>query len=468
MTNAKEQYDLAVLGAGPGGYVAALRASQLGWRTAVIEKDRPGGVCLNWGCIPTKAILASAELYRAIGGGEEFGIECGTPDVDYAKVIKRSRDVSARLVRGIKALFKKSRVEIISGTGTILEEGDLVVESGADAGRMVGARHILVATGSQESLLPGLSPEDPGIMTSREALECTEIPESILVIGGGAVGLEFAYIYASFGSRVYLVEMEDQLLPGLDSEVAAALERSLRRKGIKIHTRTAYRGRSDSAGAVVVLCEGPDGGEKTFTVDKVLVAVGRKANTGSIGLDKVGVKQEGGFVKVDGCGRTDAEGIWAVGDVIGPPLLAHAASEEGVAAVEIMAGARERGVEYGILPACVYCHPEVATVGQSEEDARRSGRDLQVGRFPFQALGKAVGEGKREGFTKVIADAADGRILGCHIIGKGATELIAECAVAMRAGLSAGDLGATVHAHPTLSEAVKEAALAAAGKALHI
>jgi dihydrolipoamide dehydrogenase len=461
-----EHYDLVVIGAGPGGYVAAIRASQLGLKTAVIEKDRPGGVCLNWGCIPSKAILTSAELYETIKEGEQYGVKVQGLSCDYGQVIKRSREVADRLAKGVEFLLKKNRIALVAGTGRVEGKNRVVIEADGKGTQQVEAERILIATGSGERTLPGLEIDGKQILTSREALIDSEIPEAILIIGGGAVGIEFAYIYSVFGSRVTVVEMEKQLLPGIDSEVARELERIFKKKGIEVLTNTKFYSVERFPSRVEISLEtGSD--LKRRTANKVLVAVGRAPLSTGLGLEALGVELNRGYIKVDAHMRTANDGIYAIGDVNGPPLLAHAASEEGIAAVEFMAGQREKPIDHLRIPACIYCQPEIAVIGLSEEQAQARGYEVKVGKFPFRALGKAIAAGHDEGFVKMVVDKEYGELLGCHIIGRGATDLIAEAGLARTLEATTAELSGTVHAHPTLAEALMEAALNAEGRGIN-
>ena len=458
-------YDLAIIGSGPGGYVAAIRGVQLGMRVAMIEEDALGGVCLNWGCIPTKAILNSAEYFDALKGGKVPGVQVEGLSVDYGAVIDASRKAADRLSRGVASLMRKNKIEVVKGRGRLAGGGTVAV-SGAEGESAVEAQHILLATGSTEFILPGIQIDGRRVLTSRQALEAREIPESIVIVGGGAVGLEFAYTYAAYGARVTVVEMLDQLLPGMDREVAEALANSFTRRGVKIATNTAYRGLEVNDGGVVVTVEG-EKGEEELRADQMLLAVGRRAQVDDIGLEQAGVEIEKGFIAVGEDYRTTASGVWAIGDVIGHPLLAHKASEEGKAAVEFMAGERKKPVDPRTIPACTYCQPQVATVGLTEDQARAANYDVRVGKMPFVANGKAVGSGHTEGFVKIVSDARYGEILGCQAIGHGVTELIAEVTLAMVLESTVREVGETTHAHPTLSEVIMESALLAEGRAIH-
>jgi len=460
-----KSFDLVVIGSGPGGYVAAIRATQLGLRVGIVEEDRLGGVCLNWGCIPTKAILKAAEQFDAVKNGKVPGLVTSGVEADYGAVIDASRKAADRLNKGVTGLMKKNQIEVLNGRGRIVGTGQVSV-TGADGEEVVEAPKILIATGSTELILPGVEVDGSRVLTSREALENRELPGSLVVVGGGAVGLEFAYSYAAYGTEVTVIEMADQILPGFDTDVAQELTRSFTRKKVKILTETAFRGLEANGEGVAVTIEG-EKGEEQLRADRILFGIGRRALTEDLGLETVGVEVEKGFIKIGKDYRTTAEGIYAIGDVTGPPLLAHKASEEGVAAVEFMAGERTQGLHYDRIPGCIYCQPQVATVGMTEQAAIAAGREIQVGKAPFVASGKAVGTGKTEGFVKIVADARYGEILGAHIIGADATELIAEVVMAMELESTVRELGEASHAHPTLSEMVKEAALAAEGRQLN-
>lgn len=461
-----DRYDLVVVGAGPGGYVAAIRAAQLGLRTAVVEKDRPGGVCLNWGCIPSKAILTSAEMYEDLKHGEHYGIKVSGLSFDYAQVIRRSREVAGRLAKGVEYLLKKNKVPLVRGAGRIEGGNRVIVEAEGEDPQRLDADRILLATGSRERTLPGLEVDGAQVITSFEALTDRDVPESIVIIGGGAIGVEFAYVYRTFGSRVTVVEMEAQLLPGVDADVARELERAFEKKGIEVLTGTTYDRVEKYPGRVEVMLNGGDG-QKERTANKVLVAVGRVPLSDGLGLEDAGVRVERGFIQVNERLQTANPAVWAIGDVNGPPLLAHAASEEGIAAVEFMTGQREKAIDPRRIPACIYCQPQVAVFGLSEEQARAQGHEVKVGKFPFRALGKALASGHAEGLVKLVVDKEYGEILGCHIVGRGATDLIAEIGLARTLEATTAELTETVHAHPTLSEAILEAALAAEGRSIN-
>ncbi len=464
-----DRYDIAIIGAGPGGYVAAIRAAQLGFKTAVVERDRPGGVCLNWGCIPSKAILKSAELYRALNEEASLhGIRAQGMELDYSQVIRRSRGVAERLVRGVESLFKKHGVTIIKGTAR-LDGGSRLAVSPAEGGKgtsSIEARRLIVATGSTDRMLPGLERDGKSIITSRDALALAELPTSLAVIGGGAVGVEFAYIFNCFGVKVTLVEMEEQLLPGSDREVALELARCLKKQGIAIMTGTRFE-RLERAGGTVKLVASCGGQRREIECERVLVAVGRVPLSEGLGLEGAGVEIRDGFIKVDQRFQTSRSSVLAIGDVIGPPLLAHVASEEGIAAVEFLAEKRERQVDYQSIPTCTYCQPEVASVGLTGERAGELGIETLTGRFPLRASGKAVAAGHTDGFVKIVVEKETHQVIGCHIIGSGATEMIAEAGILLTLEATTAELAQTVHAHPTLSEALMEAALAVEGGSIN-
>jgi dihydrolipoamide dehydrogenase len=474
-----EKYDLAVIGSGPGGYLAAIRAAQLGMKVAVIERDKPGGVCLNWGCIPSKAILKCAEVYEYFKRSDSYGISVEGLAFDYSKVIDKSRKAASTLTKGVEFLFKKNRITHLRGTGKLIAKNKIGIVGNKNQNE-IEAANLLIATGSVPKTLPGMKIDGKLIMTSDEAIMSNDFPKSIVIMGGGYIGAEFAYVYNSFGSKVTIVEMERHLLPGADSEVASELERAFKKSGITVLAGTQYNSCRQLNGMINVTVEDISSKElKMIDASKLLVAVGRKAvaNTAPTSLsyykdsDDLGLKglnielDEQGFIKTDGSYRTTCSNVYAIGDVIGPPLLAHKASEEGITAVELISGQKGNRVHYDRIPSCVYCQPEIASVGITEDAAREKGLKIKVGKFPFRASGKAVATGETDGFVKIISDSATGEILGTHIIGHGATELIAEIGVAQTLEATPLEIALTPHAHPTLSEAVMEAALSALGRA---
>jgi dihydrolipoamide dehydrogenase len=476
-----EKFDLTVIGSGPGGYIAAIRAAQLGMNVAVIERDKAGGVCLNWGCIPSKSILKCAEVYQYFKHSVEFGIEHKGLSYDFSKVINKSRKASDTLTKGVEFLLKKNKAMLFKGVGRLIAKNKVGVVQENDQIE-IDTDKILIATGSVPMTLPGLDIDAKQIMTSDEAIFHRDIPDSVVVIGGGYIGAEFAYVYNSFGSKVTVVEMLDHIICGGDEEISRELERSFKKNGIEVLTSTRYKEvKKKKKGVDIILEKLSDNSEITVSASMVLVAVGRRpvANdaptslsyykkSGDIGLSDLRIElDERGFIKTDDSYMTTCDNVYAIGDVIGPPLLAHKASEEGVAAVEQMAGLKSR-VHYDNIPGCVYCQPEISMIGMTEKQVKALGYDYSVGKFPFRASGKAVGTGETEGFVKIISDKGTGEILGAHIIGHGATELIAEIAVGRTLETTPLEIAITSHAHPTLSEAVMEAALAALGRARNI
>jgi dihydrolipoamide dehydrogenase len=467
---ANPRYDLIVIGSGPGGYVAAIRASQLKMRAAVVERDLPGGVCLNWGCIPSKALLNSAEAMETIrGAGAEHGITTGEVTFDFKRVIARSREAADKLSKGVRFLLRKNKVDYIEAHATI--SGPQTVALTPVAGKpappteAITAERIMIATGSGERLFPGMTIGD-GVMTSREALVHDRLPASIVIIGAGAIGLEFGYFYQAFGSKVTIVELEKQMLPGFDAEVAEELRKAFVKRGATVMLGHGYKSMARKGSGWSVALDAA-GAAKTVEAEAVLVAVGRSPISRDLGLDKVGIATDRGYIKIDDSFRTTCPSIYAIGDVARMPLLAHKASAEGVAAVEMMAGVREPGFDLLAIPGCIYCEPEVATVGLSEADAKARGIEVKVGKFPFRANGKAVAVNQTEGFVKLVASKQYGEIVGCQIIGHHATDLISEIVLGRTLETTTAELGRSVHPHPTLSESLMEAALAAEGEAIN-
>ncbi|MGO9057138.1 MAG: dihydrolipoyl dehydrogenase [Candidatus Binataceae bacterium] len=466
---ANNRYDLAVIGTGPGGYEAAIRASQLKMRVCAIERDRPGGVCLNWGCIPSKSLLNSAETMELIrGAGKEHGIQTGEVSFDFKRVIQRSREAADKLSRGVRFLFRKNNIDLFEASAAFAGPQTLTLsrsDGKPPAAPTIEAERILIATGSRERLFPGMTIGD-GMLTSHEALVYDQLPQSVAVIGAGAVGLEFAYFYQAFGAKVTVIELEKQMLPGNDAEVAEELRRAFIKRKVEVLLGHGYKSAARRGDRWIVTLDS-GGQSKTVEAEMVLVAVGRLPNSEGLGLDRIGVEVERGFIKIDDSFRTTRENIYAIGDVIGPPLLAHKASGEGIAAVEIMAGEREPGFDLMNIPACVYCEPEVATIGMTEAAAKAAGIEVKVGKFPFRANGKAVAVNHVEGFVKLVAGKKYGEVLGCQIIGHGATDMIAEVALGKTLEATTLEFGRTSHPHPTISEAIMEAALAADGEAIN-
>jgi dihydrolipoamide dehydrogenase len=465
--SSSERYDLAVVGAGPGGYVAAIRAAQLDMRVALIEEDRLGGVCLNWGCIPSKALLTGAELVETLRRhGATFGVTAEGIHLDYGKLIDHSRRTADRMARGVASLMKKNRIEVVKGRGRLAGPTSVAVRGEGE--RLVEASHVLLATGSTEWVPPGLEVDGERVMTSREALESRRVPDRLVVIGAGAVGIEFAYVYAMYGAAVTIVEMADQMIPGADADLAAALQREFRRKGIEVQLGTRFEALKVDDGTVRVFAS-REGATQELEADQVLAAIGRRPRSRELGLEKAGVDVDAkGFVAVDGGLVTSVPSISAIGDLVGGPLLAHKASEEGIAAVERLAGLARPPLDHHRIPACIYAQPQVAWIGLTEAEAReRFGDDIRVGSFPFTASGKAVAAQQTAGFAKVVAEPRFGQIVGAHLVGHGATELIAELGIALTLEATTAEIAATSHAHPTLAEAILESALVAEGRAIH-
>jgi dihydrolipoamide dehydrogenase len=463
-----DKYDLVVVGAGPGGYVAAIRGSQLGLRTAVVERERPGGICLNWGCIPTKALLKSAEAMRLCQHAADYGVVIeGKIGFDWNKVIARSRAAADKMAKGIESLFRKYRVDHFPGVASFKGRGKLEI-AGPGGKSNLDAKNVIVATGARAKFLPGIEPDGDRIITYREAMVLPELPRSVVVIGAGAIGVEFADFWNAFGSEVTLVEAMPRLVPIEDEEVSATLERAFKKKKIAVHTNTKVAGVKIDGKKVTTSITGPDGKTQDLTSDRVLLAVGVRANVEGIGLEGMGVALDRGFIKVDDSYQTSSPGIFAIGDCAGPPLLAHVAMAEAIACVERIAGHHPKGVNYDAIPGCTYCQPEIASIGKTEAQARAAGIEISVGMFPFIYNGKAVGAGNTDGYIKVITNKARGEVVGVHAIGYGVTDLIAEISLAMTSEATAHDILASIHPHPTLSEAMLEATAAALGEAVHI
>ncbi|XWN35781.1 MAG: dihydrolipoyl dehydrogenase [Roseivirga sp.] len=461
------QYDLTVLGSGPGGYVAAIRAAQLGMKVAVVEKEALGGVCLNWGCIPTKALLKSAQVFEYIQNAAAYGIQVQAAQTDFKAMVQRSRKVASDMSKGIQFLFKKHKIDTIWGTGQLGEAGTVIVEAPEGKSATYHASHIIVATGGRSRMLPQLPIDHQKVIGYREAMVLDQQPSSMVIVGGGAIGIEFAYFYNAIGTEVTLVEYMPRLLPLEDEEVSKELAKILTQKGIQIHTSTEVTSvNTQEAQCQVQLTTAA--GEQSLACDVVLSAVGVVANLEGIGLERVGVATEQGRIVVDDFYGTNVPGVYAIGDVVKGPALAHVASAEGIVCVEKIAGLRPEPLDYHNLPACTYSQPEVASVGYTEEAARAAGYEIKVGKFPFAASGKANAAGAKEGFVKVIFDAQYGGWLGAHMIGTNVTELIAEVVAARKLETTAYEIMKAVHPHPTLSEAIMEATADAYGEVIHL
>lgn len=461
------QYDVAVIGGGIGGYTAAIRASQLGLKTAVIEKEKLGGVCLNWGCIPTKALLKSAEMLMQAKHAADFGVNYGSVTADFPKIIGRSRDVSGKIVKGVEYLMKKNKINVIQGKAILAGKGSIEITGQDGKKTAVTARHIILATGARPRTLPGISFDGKQIISSTEAMLLDKPPATMAIIGAGAIGVEFAYFYNAVGTKVTLIEMMPSILPIEDREITKSLTASLQRSGIDILTDA--RVEKVTKGEAVNLSVSTKGGMKELKTDIALMAVGVQGNIENLGLETLGVKTDRGFVIVEKPGyKTSVDGIYAIGDLIGPPWLAHVAAAEGVTCAESIAGKKPASVNYDAIPGCTYCQPQVASVGLTEEKAREKGYELKIGKFPFRPLGKAMAIGESEGMVKLIFDAQYGELLGAHILGSEATEMLAELVLAKTLEATGHQIMKTIHAHPTLGEAVVEAAGVAYGEAINI
>ena len=463
---AAQRFDVVVVGTGPGGYVAAIRCAQLGLSVAAVEDDRPGGVCLNWGCIPTKALLRNAEIVGLFQRAEEFGVTVGKWTADYAQAVQRSRRVADRMAKGVEFLFRKNKITLIPGTGT-LKTRNVVEVRGKDGVQTLEAKAIILATGSEPRSLPGVTIDEKQVISSNGAVRIEATPASLIVIGAGAVGMEFADVYGAYGVPVTVLEALPRVLPIEDEEVSALLARVFSRRGMTIRTGVRVQKVSPGKAGLTVEIEA-EGKAERLEAEQVLMAVGRASRTKGLGLEALGVASERGLVTVGPTMETSVKGIFAVGDMTGRQMLAHKAMAEGVVAAEAIAGRAPHPVDYDNVPSCTYCRPQVASIGVSEAKARTNGREIAVGRFPFTANGKAVALGETEGFLKVVADKRTGEILGVHIVGSEATEMIHEFAVGRTLEATLEEIIHTIHAHPTLSEAALEATLAALGQAIHI
>lgn len=458
----KHNCDVVVLGSGPGGYVAAIRASQLGLNTICVERAELGGICLNWGCIPSKALLKNAEYMNFIKESKNFGFEIKDYSVDFDAVIKRSREVANRMSNGVTFLFKKYRVQHINGYGRFKDKNTIdVIDSKGNTTDLITAKNIIIATGARPRMFESIEVDRKRVLTYKEAMIVKEIPKEIVILGAGAIGVEFAYFFNAFGSKVTIVEMMDRILPIEDEEVSKELERHYKKAGIKILTKTKVVSAKVLDKNVQITVEKSDNKQEVLTSDYALNAIGIQANIEDIGLENIGVKVERGFIKVNQYLQTNVEGVYAIGDVAGPPWLAHKASAEGIVAAEHIAGNNTHPINYENIPSCTYCQPQVASIGLTEKKARELGYDVRIGKFPYTANGKAHGIGEAKGFVKLVIDNKYGEILGAHLIGPDVTELIAGITVARTLEATAQSIFKTIHPHPTLSEAIMEAAAVA-------
>jgi dihydrolipoamide dehydrogenase len=464
-----QAFDCIIVGGGPGGYVAAIRARQLGLRTALVERDELGGICLNWGCIPTKALLRTADLRHAISEAGEFGLEVGDVKVDWSRVIARSRSAAARLSKGVAHLMRKNRVEVFAGSARLAGAGAVRVEPGGAEPFLLRAPHIVLATGARARALPGITPDGERIWTYREAMVPPAMPRSLLVIGSGAIGIEFASFYRDLGAEVHVVEILPRILPAEDEEISAFARRAFERHGIAIHTEARIESLEQAAGGLRARISRQPGEAFELDVERAILAVGVTGNVENLGLEGTRVRVERGHIVVDAWCRTDEPGVYAIGDVAGPPLLAHKASHEGVLCVERIAGhADARPLDRSRIPGCTYSRPQIASVGLTEHAATQGGRAVRVGRFPFQGNGKAIAIGEKEGLVKTVFDAATGELLGAHMVGAEVTEMIQGFGLARALEATEAELAHAIFPHPTLSETMHEAVLAAYGRALHV
>lgn len=461
-------YDIIVLGSGPGGYVAAIRASQLGLKTAIVERESLGGICLNWGCIPTKALLKSANVFEYINHASDYGINVKGAEADFEGMIKRSRGVAEGMSNGIQFLMKKNKIDVIKGTGKLLPGKKIVVtDADGKTTEVAASKGIIIATGARSRQLPNLPQDGKKVIGYREAMSLPKQPKSMVVVGSGAIGVEFAYFYHSLGTDVTIVEFMPNIVPVEDEEVSKQLERTFKKKGMKIMTNSSVEA-VDTSGKGCVVKVKTTKGEETIECDVVLSAVGIETNIQGIGLEDVGIATDKGKVLVNDYYQTNIPGYYAIGDIVPGPALAHVASAEGIICVEKIAGHSPEALDYGNIPGCTYCSPEIASVGYTEKAAKDAGFDIKVGKFPFSASGKASAAGAKDGFVKLIFDAKYGELLGGHMIGANVTEMIAEIVAVRKLEVTGHELIKTVHPHPTMSEAVMEAAAAAYDEVIHL
>jgi dihydrolipoamide dehydrogenase len=461
-------FDLIVIGSGPGGYVAAIRASQLGLKVGVVEKENIGGVCLNWGCIPTKSLLKSAQALEYAQHAESYGVSIvGEVKADFERMVKRSRDVADGMSKGVQFLFKKNKIEIVSGFGKLLAAGKVEVTDADGNKKVITAKHIVLATGARSKELPNLPQDGEKIIGYRQAMTLKKQPKSMIVVGSGAIGSEFAHFYNTIGTEVTLVEFLPEVVPNEDEEVSKALARSFKKAKMKVLLSSSVEKVDTSGNLCKVTIKTPKG-EEIHEAEVVLSAVGVTPNLEGIGLEEVGVALDKGKVKVDEYYRTSVPGIYAIGDIVGGPALAHVASAEGITCVEKIAGLNPHPVDYNNIPGCTYTNPEISSVGLTEAKAKAAGYDIKVGKFPYSASGKASAAGQKDGFVKLVFDAKYGELLGAHMIGGNVTEMIAELVVARKLEITGHELLKTIHPHPTMSEAIMEAAAAAYDEVIHL
>ena len=459
------RFDLAVIGGGPGGYVAAIRAAQLGLKVCIIEKEKLGGVCLNWGCIPTKALIKNAEVYSLIKHSGNYGIKVQNISVDFKKNVKRSRDIAQRLSKGIEFLIKKNKIKHLNGIGSLKSKNNIEVNNNGKT-YIVDADKIIIATGARPKIFPGSDFDSQNVISSKDAMLLENPPKDLIIIGSGAIGVEFAYYFNEFGTKVHILEMMDRILPNEDQEVSEEVEKNFKKSGIKITKGVKVSKIQSMKQNAKVFLENKTT-EEIIKAEKVLLAVGVTGNVNDIGLEDLGIETEAGAIKTDNLNRTNIDNIYAIGDVCGPPWLAHVASAQGHIAAEHSAGFNVSPIDYSNIPGCTYCQPQVGSLGMTEEEALSSGFKIKVGKFSFLASGKGMAVGDTLGFVKLIFDEKYGELLGAHIVGSEATEMIAELGIAKALEATWDDLSMTIHAHPTLSEAIMEAAMDAQGHSIH-
>lgn len=460
-------YDVVIIGSGPGGYVAAIRASQLGLKTAIVERESLGGICLNWGCIPTKALLKSANVFEYIQHATDYGIKVQGAEADFDAVVKRSRGVADGMSKGVQFLMRKNKIDVIMGTGKLTKDRKVEVTAADGTKTVYEGKHVILATGGRSRELPNLPIDKKHIIGYRDAMVLEKKPESMIIVGSGAIGVEFAYFYNVMGTKVTIVEFMDRIVPVEDEEVSKALEKTYKKNGITIMTSSSVEKVDVVNGKCIATVKTPTG-EQKLEADIVLSAAGVTTNLENLGLEEAGVKHERGKVEVNDFYQTSVPGVYAIGDIVKGPALAHVASAEGIICVEAIAGHHPEPLNYGNIPGCTYCYPEIASVGMTEKQAKEAGYEIKVGKFPFSASGKASAAGAKDGFVKVIFDAKYGEWLGAHMIGANVTEMIAEVVAARKLETTGHEIIKSVHPHPTMSEAVMEAAAAAYGEVIHL